>query len=153
MRLSSLDNLRQEDDLAGIRQNSRKIIVLIPALTPVAFDTDMQSGNDVSSGDGTGQSAVWTVYEYGAFIMPVTQNLITYGQVPSGVEVGDVIFHVSLREEEVIQKAYANPNHYVYIDFETFRITSLAYTDTGQRKSLVCGCKHFTPPLFRCKGY
>jgi hypothetical protein len=153
MRLNPLDNLRQEDDLAGIRQNSRKVTVLIPALTATSLDTDMLSGNDVSSGDGSGQTAAWAVYEYGAFIMPVTQNLITYGQVPSGVEVGDVIFHVSLREEEVIKKAYANQYHYVYIDSETFRIASLAYSDTGQRKSLVCGCKHFTPALFRCKGY
>jgi hypothetical protein len=153
MRLRPLDRLRQQADLLDMTQNSRPVILLIPKLTPVSLDTDMQAGLDVSQGDGTGQVAEWLTYELHAFIMNVTQNLVTFGQVPPGVEVGDVVFHVSTREDEVVKQAYANPYHYVYLDGETFRITSLAVSDTGREQARVCGCKHFTPSLYRHSAY
>ena len=153
MRLSPNDNLRQQDDFSGIMQNSRKVVLLIPTLTATNFDSDMQSGMNVTAGDGTGQTASWLVYELQAVIMTVTQNLITFGQVPAGVEVGDVIFQALLVDDEVITRAYGNQFHYVYIDNETFRISSLAYGDTGQRQVRICGCKHFTPGMFRHANY
>lgn len=154
MHLTSLDNLHQQADFGDMRQNSRRVTLLIPVLVNVSLDTDMQTGLDVSSGDGTGRTVSrWNAYEIQAFIQPVTQNLITFGQVPPGVETGDVIFHTQLRDDEAIKEAYGNQYHYIYLDSETFRIVSLAFNDTGQRQTRICGCKHYTPSTFRCTGY
>ena len=153
MRQSPQDKLNIQRDFREMRQDSRDIFLLYPNITSVSVDTDMQTGLNVSLGDGTGRTVAWTVYTLRGVITVVTQNLITYGQVPAGVQVGDCKFFTQRQEDPVIEKAYANQYHYLSIDQITFRIQSLRCIDVGHDIAREVWCSHFTPTVFRCTGY
>jgi hypothetical protein len=156
MDVTSLDRIGFRDSLHDMVSAGRPITVLIPTLTNISatsFDADVQTGTDSMSGNGTGRTATWTVYELRGFLKPINQALVTYGQVPPGVESGDMVMTARLLDQEVLLEAYRNEYHYIYIDGETFRITTTVYSGIGQVDEVIVGCRKFNPAVFRCAGY
>ena len=151
--LSASDRLGFERDLQAPRQDSRKVSILIPVMSESNYDSDMQAGLDITAATKAGRTATWKIIEVAALIKPINQSLITFGQVPPGVEVGDLVFSTGMKNAEMVEEAYGNKYHYVYADAETWRIASLVYGGVGQREELTVACKHFTPSVFRLAGY
>ena len=156
MRLSSLDRMEFRDNARELVHTMRKMTVLVPTLSPVtstSFDTDMQSGRDALSGDGSGRVASWVVYEMYCFIQHIEQRLFTFGHVPPGVEIGDLTITAQLQDRPVLSEAYGNEYHYLYIDGETYRIVHDHIGGLGSVEEATCVARKFGTILFRCDGY
>lgn len=153
MRVTALDRSHFRLTADDSYSNNRRLVVLIPSFTDQGFDPDTQTGNDPMSGNAIGRAVAWVKYEIYGFTRPVTQMLMTYGQVPPGVEIGDVIFTTRLVNEDVLDKAYGNQYSYIYLDQQTWRPVSTCFSGIGTVDEVSITCKHYTPAVYRCLGY
>jgi hypothetical protein len=156
MDISSLDRLNYQRNLGDVVHTMRRATLCIPTLTPTSpnsFDSDTQSGLDTMSGTGTGRTATWTTYDIQGFIQKVDHKLFTFGSVPPGVEIGDMVINIRLQDKDVFDQAYGNEHHYIIVDGETFHITATHLVGIGQVEERTIVCKKYSPTTFRCAGY
>jgi hypothetical protein len=141
-----------QDTLKDSRAINRPLFLLVPTLTDVSFDEETQSGRDVSSGTGLGQIASWGVYKLFTRFVIVDQTLVTYGHVPPGVNIGNVLASIGKRDFLVFSGAIGNEHHYAYIDGETYRIQSINPVGIGNIEEYSVAFVKYTPK-FRNTGY
>lgn len=143
MRLTSLDRLGFQKDLADTRLVSRLIQAVIPTYTNTNFDSDTQSGYDISSGDGTGRTVVWKVFDFYANVRNVETALKTFGQAPPGADVGDVFFSARLRDKALMEAVFNEPTAYFNIDGQRFRPTGTLAAGVGHIEEWIVTCKEY----------
>lgn len=120
---SDLDRLNLRADLMAIRGMSDRVIVLLPTVAnDSSHDYDTGAGRDISEGDGTGLTFTWLKLEISAMVREVDINLITFGSVPPGVEIGDLLITVGVRDGETFESAKANEYAYVYARGKRYRV-------------------------------
>ena len=153
MRVDSRDRLNVQGLLKDTRTSGRTIPVLIPNFGDGAFDQDTQSGLDISDGTSTGRTVNWEVYQLVCHLRPVDLALLTYGHVPAGVQSGDALLYVNVRDKALAERARNNEYAYLVIDGDTFRVNSLEAAGIGQVEEWSIVCKKFSPVMYRKKGY
>lgn len=152
MRVDPRDRLSIRSGLDDVRLFNREIAVLIPIPTDTAYDVQTDSGRDVSKGDGTGQAVDFVVYRVVANLREIDQNMIAYGHVAPGAEVGDYYFTVRERDRKIFQAAFDDPQAYLLADGETFRVFSLNTAGVGRAEEYVVTARKFRP-RWRKPGY
>lgn len=143
MRLTALDRIEFQKTLSDTRLVSRLIAAVVPTFVNTNFDSDTQSGYDVSSGDGTGRTVTWKVFEFYANVRNVETALKTFGQAPPGADVGDVFFSVGLRDKALMESVFNGPSAYFKIDAQRFRPTGILAAGVGQVEEWIVTCKEF----------
>lgn len=109
------DRLNLRQDLLAVRVMSETVVVLIPtAVTDGTYDVDTDAARDVSVGDGTGRTWTWLTQQVIAMIREVDVNLITFGSVPPGAELGDLLITIGVRDGETLITAQRNKEAYVW---------------------------------------
>lgn len=123
MRHTPGDRLNLRDSLTEVRQMNDGLTVLIPTVVEKStFDRDTDADRDVSLGDGTGRTATWTVQQIQAMVREVNVHLVTFGSVPPGAEIGDLLVAIGVRDVATFTAAQLNEFAYVWARNERYKI-------------------------------
>jgi len=154
MRVTPAERLTFQRDLADTRLVSRYIYALVPVFDRESdFDEETLSGNDVAEGAGLGQTVSrWRVYAFYANVRNVDTVLKTFGQVPPGVEVGDVLISVHLRDKDMVLQVKNEPNAYLAVDGTFFRPENFHASGVGHVEEWTIGLRAFSP-VYRAPGF
>ncbi len=150
MKTTPLDRLHYQGDLADTRFG-RLIYACVPTLARTNFDTDTQSGLDLSDGLGEAASA-WRVYAFRSNVRDVDVALLTYGHVPPGVILGDVLISFGLRDLPALTQVTNDPNGYIDIDGVFFQADRLTPSGVGYIEEYTANCRAHTP-VHRAPGH
>jgi len=152
LRTNSRERLNYQADLSDTREG-RFLYACIPnvVLDPYGYDSDTQSGLNLS--DNLGEATVqWRVYALHANTRDVDTVLITYGHVPPGVEVGDVLVSVNIRDLETVKSLMGESNGYFDIDGKFFRPSAINAAGIGWVEEWAVTCKTFSP-IYHAPGH
>lgn len=152
MRVDPRDRQSIRSGLDDVRLFNREIVVLLPVTTDTSYDAQTDSGRNVSEGDGTGQSVEFAAYRVIANLREIDANLIAYGHVAPGAQVGDFYFTIRERDKGIFQAAFDNPQAHLVADGETYRVFSINTAGVGRTEEYVVTARRFTP-RWRKPGY
>lgn len=152
MRTSSADRLGYQRDLADTREG-RLLYACIPQIVraPYGFDTDTQSGLNPTDELGD-ESIQWKIYAFKSNARDVDTVLMTYGHVPPGVVLGDVLISVKPQDHAMIQEVMLDPNGYFDIDGSFFHPSAINAAGIGWIEEYAVTCKAFSP-TYRAPGH
>lgn len=123
MRHSPVDRLNLRDSLTEVRQMNDGLTVLIPTVVEkTTFDRDTDADRDVSLGDGTGRTFTWTAQVVQAMVREVNVHLVTFGSVPPGAEIGDLLVAIGVRDVATFSNARLTDLAYVWARGERYHI-------------------------------
>ena len=152
MRVTSLDRLRLQEDLRDTRAMTRPVPLLLMKFARTSYDTDTQTGLDITQGDGTGQDTAFQVYTLQARLQMLDHNTITFGHVPPSVGEGDLALGIGLRDKAVVQRGVSDEHSYIYMDGVCFHPVELVSSGLGHDEEYILYAKRFTP-LQRLAGF
>jgi len=123
MRHTPADRLMVQDALHEVRVMNDGVVVLTPTVTNgPTFDVDTNAAADVSIGDGTGRTFSWLAQQVSAMVREVNVHLITFGSVPPGAEIGDLLIAVGERDVVTFTTSQQNELSYVWARGERYRV-------------------------------
>lgn len=123
MRHTPADRLMVQDALHEVRVMNDGVVVLTPTITDGAtYDPDTNAAADVSIGDGTGRTYSWLAQTVSAMVREVNVHLVTFGSVPPGAEIGDLLIAVGERDVDTFTSSQKNELSYVWARGERYRV-------------------------------
>ncbi len=123
MRHTPADRLMVQDGLHEVRAMNDGVVVLTPTTTDLpTYDADTGAATDVSVGDGTGRTFTWLKQEVSAMVREVNVHLITFGSVPPGAEIGDLLIAVGERDVATFTASQKEELGYVWARGERYRV-------------------------------
>lgn len=153
MRITAIDRIGVKKDLLDTRADSRLCYACIPILIEENFDVDTSSANDMTEGNGLGRVAgTWRIYALRVHYRNVDSMLMTFGHVPSGVELGDALINFNPRDLPAFQQMLEADESYLEIDGDTFHLISILPSGLGGIEEWAGDARSFQPK-FRAPGH
>lgn len=121
MRHTSRDRLGLRDSIDSVRQENDWVILRLPTLVTTTRDADTGGARDVSLGNGTGVTVTWQSVRVAAMVRDVDVSLVTFGHVPPGAQIGDVIVAIGMRDYDILSRVLKDENAYLVIYGDTYR--------------------------------